>query len=554
MKQFLSFWSRAVGLLVLTLLPITAFGQAPFQVRPTSINEQTTEGWDNRYMLTIYTAQQTNVPLTITVSGPDANTLYIQDTLTIYGTRPDTGGYTYAYVPYRFLPTQARLYTAVITVSDGSYSVDIPFRVLVRPRLPYIMVPPFTATVGDTACGWLFIPNPGNTPATITSISIHRPEFQLANAPTLPLVLQANDSLLVAICFIPRAVGTVYDSAVVRLTVGDSSYTIYGQLRGTGIKRSGPCITVDGDTTFTVWEIGQSVERVFDVRNDSDSILIVSAQLTGDLHFRITGPNFPITLDPGERQNVTVQLYSGAPPQQSFYGAIKWSAQTRSGSACDVRTSLVGWGGRDFHLDSAWTPLTSGPKDKLKIEADSGTGYRVFRFYNSTDDTLEILSVSMKKGDDFRASVVFPAGVQSLPMLLRAGESMYIRIDLVNPDPGTHKDELIIELGNRLTTISIEVEGVSGTADVKELDANPVRLHVRTHPVTGPVQISVDNARTVSYEVIGLNGVVLSTLQGVTTTWHPSAELANGVYLIRASGETLDGVPFTITERVVLAR
>lgn len=545
---------------ILCLSVTTSSAQQSFQVYPNSLTINAPFGDSRESGVYIESYVEEDLKLMISITGPDVAAFSVPDSIVIEHIDDDTtnrGGFH-----INFTPTKTGAHSATVDVSDGTTTRQIKLvGVGTIPGPDLYGQYQWSATVGSTDCDVIYLRNNTSNQLTITKISLEAgAPFSISNIPALPYPLEPDAILELTVCFEPTVSGMFYDSVLVEFQGGGMTGSVTHSVYAQASPPPGPCVTIDGDSTFGTVDADVTIDEQFTVSNNSGVTLTLNAEIQGDPHFTILSPSLPYTLQTGASVTFTVRLFSGNDNMKQYFGA-KMVITSTDPAKRECQSNWTLWARGLYSgqpVDSTYYPLTGGKKEKLDIDSEAGDNYRIFKFYNPTNDSLTVVSVEMKKGDDFTARVLFNPPQTSLPIKLMQGGTMLVRIDLINEEPGDYKDDLIINVENSITAIEFSVEGTVGTASVTSQAKNSVaKLTIGENPAMGPVTIGVANAQKAQIAIMDLAGRTVFETSETTLRWDASqvqGGSASQVYFVRATGVDDLGQPFTVTDRLVIVK
>lgn len=449
---------------------------------------------------------------------------------------------------YKYLSADHDSAMAVVTFSGDSLSKQITLygrKILPHPdSLDHLSGFNFgAADPGDTSCETTWIRNINSTSAIITSISDASPSkyFRVAK-PTLPITLAPGDSLEITACIIfPQTADSAVwgDFSITYHSDGQNSRTDHISLNG----QTTLCFAAQNYLDFGSVVRGSTSVRSFTVtnyRNYDLEITSMSSEVNSNKFALFT--SLPVTIPANSSINMDVQLTADG----YIYPYDRYTLHTNS--MCGSSTVFVTAHIDDSLLvDSIGTPLFGNSERTLRFNGDSAHLERTFYFYNDQSDSIIIVSVSLKNGEQFSISAITPHAPE---LKLDSGEVMGVTLAFIG-DPGNYQDTLIIVTEDGIISLSFPIEAtMTGQSSVDRSNDHAAALHITPNPALGPVSISVANSSQYSVEVIDLLGNAMEHFSGASV-WNAS-NVAHGTYFIRASGLTDTGKPFVITSRVIV--
>lgn len=254
-----------------------------------------------------------------------------QRLLTTTSIATDATGATNFFVTIPLATTARQFITATVTTSSGDTS-EFSNCVELVPIRPAIAVVPEAldfgpVMVGQTKTLGLTVQNVGTAPLLVTGIVSESFVFTLSG-PFTPLTLAPQASHSVTVRYAPpeRAEHTG------RLTITSNDPerpTVTVTLRGRGAR--GPDIRLTPDRIdFGSVIVGESADRMLVIVNDGDLPLMVSGVDTTSPQFIVVSLPFPLTVNPGERQEVILRFIPSREGPQSATARISSNDPNRS--------------------------------------------------------------------------------------------------------------------------------------------------------------------------------------------------------------------------------
>jgi photosystem II stability/assembly factor-like uncharacterized protein len=348
----------------------------------------------------------------------------------------------------------------------------------VKPAISFI--PSSVLAIGPTPSGVTIdepvqIINSGNTPMTVSAITLNppHPRLTLVNVPPLPFVLPQGQSRSVTVRFTPDRTENITASLCVHWTdpCADSSCLAVGATSG-----DAPTIAVDTMHDVGLQRCAGEILDTLMVYNTGKGVLnIQSLALSGAdaSDFTIRAPSLPASVSTGDSVAVI----------------IAYRAQTNGTSAAKLAI---------MHNDPKANFLTvvalTGERSVVEffVEGDTTSPYvscvrigknRSLRLRNGGGGDLEVQSISVVEGGD-----VFHAASTPLPVLLRGGEDMSFEVNFTPNAKGVFSGKLLITVGPCGDTYLLSV---TGEGNITELAFSPTPVDF------GGVTIGNTDTRTV---------------------------------------------------------
>jgi hypothetical protein len=391
----------------------------------------------------------------------------------------------------------------------------------------------------DTAFRSASIYNWTDSAVTITELDFvdDQGTLSLVDAPSLPYTIPVHDSLVVLMRFI--APTTPHTNIYAYLYVESSIPTrqamiIHGSSSG--------CVSTDPEFLwFGSVPLDSTATREVYVRNHTNDYLVIdSAYLrTNTAHGFTLNTHAPMTLAPNGDTTLSISFTATS-------GVKDTATLVFTTSGCDVRIMGIAASIDSLNVvDTSSYELFADSTQTLIFTGDSSFATQVFSFVNDLPDSLKIMSVSLAQGTHFQ---IFDIDPQYPQFKMGPDDIMDVTLQFIGA-PGTYDDTLVIVTETGIVALTFPIHAVISASDVKQHSANAPAMHVIPNPATGPVHISLDNARTTIIEVLDVMGKVVAHI--IEGTWDHS-RVAAGTYFIRAIGVDADDKHFIITTRVIL--
>jgi len=401
-----------------------------------------------------------------------------------------------------------------------------------------------TVQPGDTVCQTVYIINPFDSSAVISSFSLPtNAPFYISNPPTLPLTLQSYDTLQLTVCYTAPNSGNQTSYSYISVDyqfAGDSARSHQIYLRGT----TAPCLILQPSyLSFQVLRDSTMTQAVY-VHNRSGSSISLDADFdqSGGGHFEVV-TSMPINV--AAYDSAAVQIRFTATGATSQYAKLIFDGGTGCGmedlalAARLIDTNIV--------IDSTAIALFGDQTRELDFIGDSNNTSITYRFYNDQTDSITVVSISLKDGTHFTITDVAPR----MPWFKLAQNGLMEVTIQFDGTPGTYTDTLVIVTENGVIALNFPINAVISSSDVATPAFSTASMSVTPNPSTGPVTISIAQANTATIEVLDIMGTRIAQFDGSLATFDRN-NLAAGTYFVRASGMGEDRKPFVITQRIVL--
>jgi Domain of unknown function (DUF4082)/Abnormal spindle-like microcephaly-assoc'd, ASPM-SPD-2-Hydin len=256
-----------------------------------------------------------------------------------------------------------------------NYWVDVVFTTSQSAATPQLTLSATSLSFGSVAVNTsatktLTLTSSGTAPVTVNTVSISGAAFKVV-AGTLPVTLNANQSLTLSLTFTPTASG----SATGQLTITSNSSTGSAAavpLSGTGAAAN-PQLTLGAKTlSFGNVTLNTGVAQTLSLTSSGTSpVTVSSASITGT-GFALIGGSFPVTLQPN--QSTTLQVQFKPTVAGTATGTLAISSNSSSGGSASV--ALGGTGMSAAHeIDLTWNAPSSS--------SDPIAGYHIYRSVGS---------------------------------------------------------------------------------------------------------------------------------------------------------------------------
>lgn len=460
-------------------------------------------------------------------------------------------GNSTGYFRYLFRPVNDTIGDAVINLSGAGITDTARIhgrnRVVVPPRdsLYWHWQYSFdTVQPGDTVCQSIYIINPFDSSASITSFSApSNSPFYLIDPPTLPMTLEGHDTLVLTVCYRSPNIGHQTSNSYITVQyqfAGDSSQSREIILRGS----TAQCFA------FSPWYLQFNVLRDsvqtqgVQVINRTGSTITLDADFdqAGGGHFEVL-TSMPINIAAYDSEMVYVRFTAtGATGQYAkliFNGGTGCGTEDLALAAHIIDTNIV--------IDSTAIGLFADETRELDFYGDSNHTSITYRFYNDQGDSIKVVSISLKDGTHFTITDVAP----QMPWFkLGPNGLMEVTIEF-DGTPGTYTDTLVIVTEDGIIALNFPIHAVITSSAVAAPIVSAPNMIITPNPSTGPVTIRIEDAATATIDVLDIIGARIARYTSSQATFDRT-DLAAGTYFVRASGIGEDRKPFVITQRLVL--
>ncbi len=419
----------------------------------------------------------------------------------------------------------------------------------------------------STGCGIATIHNATSQAVTITEIqSGYTDGWAFSDLPSTPYSLAAGDSTMFTICFSPTNFlpGTTNADPidVSYLDSNGQSGTATGYAYGS-TPAAGPCVRALSDTIQLDEVIsGGYVDAYASFVMLEDSTLIGG---TGEVYpygksVQLLSPSLPMSVSTGDTVTFLFRVIPAGDSDGSFYNYQGYYPFYLGD--CDAEIAFAG-----SVTDSTNTDLQLFQNETglMALTSSGSSKIDTFWFDNNESDPVIVTNVQLSQGIHFSIVGELP---HSLDDTLISGSSMGVIIQFNGDTNGFYHDSLTVttevsgthgkeQITSFSTTHLFNLEAIQtqGSAGVSEPVANSsATISINPNPASGPVTIAVNEAQKATIEVFDIlgNQIVNADPMGSSAYEWNASGMANGIYIVRASGVDVNGTPFVISERMVL--
>jgi hypothetical protein len=416
-----------------------------------------------------------------------------------------------------------------------------------RPPRPHLEVSSLSLqniTPGDTVCDYIILHNPDSTDVKVTNVSLQGSNWSV-QTPALPFTIPGNGTRTIPVCF-SSPMYNGYGSMMVTFTITGLGVTNTGTgyLYGSTI----PCLETSIDTVrFNDVIVGGYVDAAVTFTNHSSTTTMSEHHLNMfSKGFSILNDPFPTTVQTGS--SITVHYRFAPDTARWHYGYTTLLTD----SLCQHTLTLLGQGIPGTDSSEVNLKLFPETQELLPLRTETNSFTRTFYFRNNANKTARVTDVYLAHNDaHFSITGMTP---NSTPVTLTTGQTMGVEITFTSDTNGFYHDSLVVitEDGAKATYFDLEAVRTNGAAaavgpQVKLGES--ASLSLSPNPMSNMVDIHVDGVQQQRVEIYDMLGNRIAEVKG--TTWS-SAGLANGSYIVRASGIDGTGKSFVISKRLVV--
>jgi hypothetical protein len=194
----------------------------------------------------------------------------------------------------------------------------------------------------------------------------------------------------------------------------------------------------------------------------------------------------------------------------------------------------------------------------LALTTDTTVTSHTFFFRNPLSSTIYVSNVGLSQGSHFSITGVSP---HSTPPddTLASGGLLGVTVQVSGDTSGFYHDSLIITTRDGAQSWVFNLEAM---ANIKPVQQQGVALTAKTvanltlspNPAGAAVTIGIENAERANVEIFDLLGNRVARLSNAAQYQCNAEDLSTGIYIVRATGEDTNGVPFTASKRLILER
>jgi ASPM-SPD-2-Hydin domain-containing protein len=247
-----------------------------------------------------------------------------------------------------------------------------------------------TVSVGSSATQTASIKNTGTTSLQLKTSSVTGTGFSFSGL-TLPMTLNAGQSVTFTTKFAPKATGSVNGS----ITVTSSANNAVIQLSGTG-GSSGSLSASPSTLSFGTVTVGATKSMTGTITAGGSGVTVSSGvPSTGE--FVLSGISFPFSLSAGQSKSYTVTFK----PQSS--GTATASLKFTTGGGATVSESLTGSGAAasSHSVSLNWIASTSGTVVGYNVYRGTTTGGPYSKINSALESSTNYVDASVLAGKTY---------------------------------------------------------------------------------------------------------------------------------------------------------
>lgn len=538
------------------IIPLSAGSAVIFDPQP--INTTVTQGLN-----VTNTGSATGQVTGITISGaafkligtplfpasvPAGQTLQVGIQYTPTAVASDTGNVeiTYAGGGTASVPLQGSGISSVLV-----YTLIINGKSTVVPPNGTVTLP--DTNIGSISSGVIRVQNTGGAPATIGSINLAGPNFQLSGLPVFPKILNKNDSFTFTITFAPTDPGP----AKGQLFIGTDTFNLTGNGLGSQLQFS----YTAGGSSQVVGQNGVTAIVFSPVQVASDETIPVTVTNKGTLATVISniavGENNSAFSLSGLPAKLPLSLKPGGTVSFNLIYAPK-STGVSTGTLL-VNTSSVPLSGSATAPPKLPAYTISGPSGNVKPQTQPGVTLKLVDSYPVALEGVLTLTTSGSLGTD--PAVQFSTGGRTVPFTIAANGT--------SANFAGQGTQILLQTGTVAEEITLTPSFVTAQGGVDLTPDNPATLQFAI-PAGPPVLLAglesanTDRSVTLTFagysttrsltalnvQFIPANGFTLTTSQITVDLSQASAVWFDGTSSQSFGGQFTVTVPFTFSGTV----
>ena len=298
-----------------------------------------------------------------------------------------------------------------------------------------------TVNIGATASQSVILSNTGNAPLSITTINLTGATQFSAALPSLPVTLQPNQQLALAVKFSPSSAGNSVGAISVNSDGGSASISE----SGTGALAPAPVLSVSSSALqFGIVNVGATASQQLVLNNTGNAPLIITDLASSGAPFTIQRPTLPLTLQPNQQISVSV-TYA---PTTTVGDAGAFTISSNAGSG----TNIVSLAGKGAATAMPVLTASTGTLQFGTVQVGS-TATLTFTLANTGNAPLLIGSIT-ENGAEFQSS---PGG----PVTLQAGQHVTVQVVFSPASAGSGSGSVAVSSNGGAATVSLTGTGAA---------------------------------------------------------------------------------------------
>lgn len=430
---------------------------------------------------------------------------------------------------------------------------------------------------GATATKTFVVKNTGAGNLAVSGVTFSgtdAAEFTLVGAPTFPVSIAANDSLVLTTRFAPMAAGTL--NAVMTITNTDVTEGFY-DFALSGVSVDSPEISVsgnsiailDGDMTpgtanntdYGNVMLGASLNKTFVIRNNGMGNMQVSGiTVSGATDFTLVGaPTYPVTIAANDSMVMTVRFMPSVVGVRN--AVITVNSNDADEASYDFAVQGMGTGVGEINIqgnsltiaDGDVTPGAANNTDYGDVNTGS-TRTKTFSIQNSGTGVLTVSDINFT-GTDAAEFTLY--GAPAFPLSIPASGNQSVMVQFAPMATGMRSATINIvsnDADEATYDFLLQGNGINTVGVIALSETTTMNIYPNPSYDNATIALQLAKEQQITVHVLDMQGkqvmpVMENKLQAGTQMLHiNTADLANGVYVIKIT----DGIETTNTRLVVM--
>jgi hypothetical protein len=334
--------------------------------------------------------------------------------------------------------------------------------------------------------------------------------------------------------------------------------SFYGVKAGSNTGGSPACIrTEQGSNYHDAVVVGGSAQHTLYLINaGTTSITLNTFDIYGPdaSSFSIDSKQFPITVP--ANSSTTTLLYTFSPTSSSkteFNARAAFSLSGDRPQNCDSAYAyLIGYAVHSVNtVDTVVRPLFPNESRTLGLEGNGSTVSTTFYFTNNYISDCTVNKIWLTDTKYFSITSTNPSPT---PFVLHPGDNLTVVVAYSATDNHVHYDSLMIDANHNLQAQSFQLQAVQITAGVPNALPSGVAINVSPNPASAYVSVDMAGVKSADVQIIDLLGNIVTTAKS-SSSWRWNASNAvSGSYIVRISGQSIDGEQFVASKRIIVSK
>jgi hypothetical protein len=539
-----------------------------FSASSTSLNFRTTPGTTTTESLVLFTRDSNRVIVHSVIAGGDAAMFSLYSSAdTIWSNSFDS--VSRAYKNVNFSPSAIGTFHSTLYLTDSVNTVlTIPLtgEGAWQPPVADSTALYLRCYVGDSVCGDITLYNPNPTGLfIIESIGLtgdHGSQLRLDSTASYDSIGAQRFQVIGHVCFWPTSAGAFYDSVIIHyLDPSGHEQTCYVRILLTGLINPNACIAITGDSSsYGSLDLGTSRTRTFHLANlhaDSVTISSYTIQESYGQHYSVLNlPSLPMKLAASATLAFDVRFSAGSTYSSAAdYAFINFNVDTGANS-CGRLLSLLAYINQPPAIsDTVTIYVNPDSSSALNLHYSGSNSLRTLvRLVNNSGNRTKVDGVALTQGTYLRVSVD-----TTLPVTLDTNAELDFFIYLTDTTRTSYDDTLLVTTEHGIVSTPYHIHATRGKAGVGAIASREsAMITVNPNPTQGAISIQTPGMKEADIQVLDILGRVVASSHVTSGIWKwngtATSELANGTYIVRASGVSTNGVRTTLSQRFLLKK